>query len=199
VTLGVGTVLQALVQIWTGGLPSGSAPEWIDDFVSLGGSVGPLPVPWLVPFTALLTVAVVFVLRRGTYGRRLYALGANPEAARLALVRPHLVWALTFALSAACTALAGILLLGFTGASDAGLGAPYLFQTIAAVVIGGTALVGGRGGYAGTVAGAIALVELRTLLIALGLSEAAVQGALGVTILAFVAVYGRDPHVRSTI
>lgn len=199
VTLGIGTIVQALVQLWTRGLPSGSAPAWVDGFVSLGGSVGPLPVPWLVPFTVLLTAGTVLVLRRGVYGRRLYALGANPEAARLALVRPVAVWMLTFALSAIFAAVTGILLLGFTGSSDAGVGTPYLFQTVAAVVIGGTALIGGRGGYLGTVAGALALVEIRTLLIGLGLSDAAVQATLGLVILALVAAYGRDPHVRNTI
>ena len=168
-------------------------------FVSLGGSVGPLPFPWLVPFTLVLTIATVFVLSRTTYGRQLYALGSNPRAAELALVRPVAMWATTFGLSAVFAALAGILLLGFTGSSSAGVGTPYLFQTISAVVIGGTALVGGRGGFTGTIAGAIVLIELRTLLIGSGLSDAMVQTALGVLILLIVAVYSRDQHIRNLI
>ena len=199
VTLGVGTIVLAVAQLWTGGLPSGSAPEFVDRFVSLGGSIGPVPVPWVVPFTLGLTLLTVFALHRTTFGRRLYALGSNPVAARLALVSPVAMWTATFALSGVFAAVCGVLLLGFTGSSDAGVGAPYLFQTIAAVVIGGTALVGGRGGFLGTVAGAIVLVEIRTLLIGLGLSEAAVQAALGAIILVLVAAYGRDPHVRDTI
>lgn len=199
VTLGIGTIALATMQIWTRGLPSGSAPVFVGQFVSLGGSVGPLPVPLVVPFTLVLTLATVFVLRRTIYGRRLYALGSNPRAARLALVNPVAMWAATFSLSAVFAAVTGILLLGFTGASDAGVGMPYLFQTIAAVVIGGTALVGGRGGFVGTVAGAVVLVELRTVLIGVGFSEAIVQAALGVVILMLVAAYGRDRHVRETI
>jgi ribose transport system permease protein len=199
VTLGIGTVVQAAVQIWTRGLPTGSAPAFINEFVSLGGTIGPLPFPWVVPFTLTLTVGCFFVLQRTVYGRRLYALGSNLRAAELALVRPVAMWMTTFALSAIFAAVAGILLLGFTGSSSATVGAPYLFQTVAAVVIGGTALVGGRGGYVGTVAGAIVLVELRTLLIGLGLSEALVQSALGVLILALVAAYGRDQHIRNLI
>jgi len=198
-TLGVGTVAQALVQIWTRGLPSGSAPQFINDFVSLGGSVGPIPVPWLVPATLILALVVLFVLQRTTYGRRLYALGSNPKAAELALVRPVAMWATTFAISAVFAALAGILLLGFTGSSSAGVGTPYLFQTISAVVIGGTALIGGRGGFIGSLAGAIVLVELRTVLIGVGLSESMVQSALGVLILVLVAAYGRDQHIRNLI
>ncbi|WP_102959617.1 ABC transporter permease [Mangrovicella endophytica] len=199
VTLGIGTAVQAGVQIWTRGLPMGSAPQAINDFVSLGGSTGPLPFPPLVPFTLLLALAILFVLRRTIYGRKLYALGASPKAAELALVRPVALWATTFALSAVFAALAGILLLGFTGSSSAGVGTPYLFQTVSAVVIGGTALIGGRGGYIGTVAGAMVLVELRTVLIGLGLPEASVQAALGVLILALVAAYGRDQHIRNLI
>lgn len=199
VTLGVGTIVQALVQIWTRGLPTGSAPRFINDFVSLAGSVGPLPFPWLIPFTVLLTVGSVFVLRRTIYGRKLYALGSNPRAGELALVRPVLLWAVTFGLSAVFAAIAGILLLGFTGSSSANVGAPYLFQTVSAVVIGGTALIGGRGGFVGTVAGAIVLIEMRTVLIGLGLSDSLVQSALGVLILLLVAAYGRDQHIRKLI
>jgi ribose transport system permease protein len=199
VTLGIGTIVQAGVQIWTRGLPTGSAPEFVNEFVSLGGSIGPLPFPWLIPFTAALTIGCFLVLRGTVYGRRLYALGSNLKAAELALVRPVFMWMVTFAVSAVFAALAGILLLGFTGSSSATVGTPYLFQTVAAVVIGGTALIGGRGGFVGTVAGAIVLVELRTLLIGLGLSEALVQSALGILILVLVAAYGRDQHIRNLI
>jgi len=199
VTLGVGTIVQAVVQIWTRSLSSGSAPAFINEFVSLGGSAGPLPVPWIVPITGALTLVTVFALQRTVYGRRLYALGSNPAAARLALVSPTFIWAATFAISALMAAVTGVLLLGFTGSADASVGMPYLFQTIAAVVIGGTALVGGRGGFVGTVAGALVLIELRTLLIGLGLSEAMVQAALGAVILALVAAYGREQHVRDMI
>jgi len=199
VTLGVGTIVQAAVQLWTSGLPTGSAPDFVNQFVSLGGNVGPVPVPWLVPSVLALTLIAAFLLLRSIYGRKLYALGANPVAAELALVHPEGMWIITFALSAVFAAVSGILLLGFTGASDAGVGMPYLFQTIAAVVIGGTALIGGRGGFVGTVAGAIVLVEIRTVLVGLGLSEALVQAALGIIILALVAAYGRDQHVREMI
>lgn len=199
VTLGVGTMVQAGVQIWTRGLPTGSAPAFINDFVSLGGSIGPLPFPWLIPFTILLTLGTVFVLRRTIYGRKLYALGSNIKAAELALIRPVAIWAITFGLSAMFAALAGIILLGFTGSSSATVGTPYLFQTVSAVVIGGTALIGGRGGFVGTVAGAIMLMELRTFLIGMGFSDAMVQSSLGILILLLVAAYGRDRHIRNLI
>ena len=199
VTLGTGTVLQGAVLHWTGGFPSGSAPASVSAFVSIGGSTGPLPVPPLVPAFVILAALVALALARTPFGRRLYAVGSNPTAAPLALIRPVAVWSVAFALSALFAAATGILLLGFTGSAYGAVGQPYLFQTIAAVVIGGTALVGGRGSYLGTVAGALVLTEINTLLIGLGLQPASVQAALGVLIIALVSLYGREPPVRSTI
>jgi len=199
VTLGIGTLVQGAVLLWTKGFPSGSAPDYVTTFVSIGATAGPLPVPWLVPAFAVMAALIILVLARTPYGRRLYALGANPRAAALALVEPVSMWVITYAVSALFAAIAGVLLLGFTGSAYGQVGQPYLFQTIAAVVIGGTALVGGRGGFLGTIAGALVLTEINTLLIGLGLSPALVQAALGLVIIVLVSLYGREAHVRTTI
>lgn len=199
VTLGVGTIVQGAVLLWTAGFPSGSAPPSVSEFVSIGGSAAGLPVPWLVPSFVVLIAAVSILLSRTPYGRRVFAMGSNPRAAVLALINPLGMWTLTFAISGFFAAVTGILLLGFTGTAYAEVGQPYLFQTIAAVVIGGTALVGGRGSYLGTVAGALVLIELNTLLIGLGLQPSVVQAALGLVIILLVSIYGRDPHVRTRI
>ena len=199
VTLGIGTAVQGAVLLWTAGFPTGSAPDAVTRFVSIGGSAGPLPVPWLIPAFAGLAIVVVVMLERTPFGRRLYALGSNPQAAPLALIGPRTIWTITYALSALFAALAGVLLLGFTGSAYGDVGQPYLFQTIAAVVIGGTTLVGGRGGLVGTIAGALVLTEINTLLIGLGLAASTVEAALGVLIILLVSLYGREPHVRTTI
>jgi ribose transport system permease protein len=199
VTLGVGMIVQGLVLIWTKGFPSGSAPKAVSAFVSIGGSFGPLPVPALIPALAVLTVGIVLVLSRTPYGRQLYALGSNPGAAPYALIRPLRIWTLTFAASAFFAAMAGVLLLGFTGSAYGDVGEPYLFQTIAAVVVGGAALVGGRGSYIGTLAGVLVLTEINTLLIGLGFQPAAVQSAFGVIILILVSIYGRERHFRTLV
>lgn len=199
VTLGTGMVVQGSVLLWTAGFPSGSAPQAVSDFVSIGGSAGPLPVPWMVPSLVVLAALIIIVLARTPYGRRLYALGSNPGAAPLALINPVGMWAVTFALSAFCSALTGVLLLGFTGSAYGDVGQPYLFQTIAAVVVGGAALVGGQGSYLGTIAGALVLTEINTLLIGLGFQPSAVQAALGVIIVVLVSLYGRERHVSKTI
>jgi ribose transport system permease protein len=199
VTLGVGTIVQGAVLVWTRGFPSGSAPAAVTKFVSIGGSVGPIPVPWLVPTFIVLSALIILVLNRTPYGRRLFALGSNPRAAALALVSPLRMWVVTYAISAFFAAVAGVLLLGFTGSAYGDVGQPYLFQTIAAVVIGGTALVGGRGSFLGTVAGAVVLTQINTILIGLGLQPSLVQAALGLIIIVLVSLYGREAHVRSTI
>jgi ribose transport system permease protein len=198
-TLGVGTAVQGAVLLWTAGFPTGSAPAALTDFVSIGSEAWVLPVPWLVPATGVLLLALLVLLARTPFGRRLYALGSNPLAARYALIAPVRMWAITYALSAVFAAAAGVLLLSFTGSAYADVGQPYLFQSIAAVVIGGTALTGGQGGYLGTVAGALVLTEINTLLIGLGLQPATVQAALGAVIIALVSLYGRNAHVRTMI
>ena len=199
ITLGIGTAAQGMVLIWTKGFPSGSAPSFVSNFVSIGGSVGPLPVPGLIPALVVLAVAIALLMARTPYGRRLYALGGNPVAARYALISPVAMWIATFALSALFAALAGVLLLGFTGSAYGDVGQPYLFQTIAAVVVGGASLLGGRGSYLGTLAGAAVLTEINTLLIGLGLQPSMVQAALGAIIIALVSLYGREPHLRTTV
>ena len=199
VTLGVGMIVQGLVLIWTKGFPSGSAPKAVSQFVSIGGSFGPLPVPALIPALLILTVLIVLVLERTPYGRRLYALGSNPGAAPYALINPLRIWTVTFAASSVFAAMAGVLLLGFTGSAYGDVGQPYLFQTIAAVVVGGTALVGGRGSFIGTIAGVWVLTEINTLLIGLNFSPASVQAAFGAIILLLVSLYGRERHFRTTV
>lgn len=198
-TLGTGMIVQGLVLIWTKGFPSGSAPQMVSAVVSIGGHFGPLPVPAIVPGVVVLAALITLVLERTVFGRRLFALGSNPGAAPYAMINPLAMWTATFALSAGFSAAAGILLLGFTGSAYGDVGQPYLFQTIAAVVVGGAALVGGRGSYLGTLAGGLVLTEINTLLIGLGFKPALVQAAFGLIILILVSIYGRERHLRSLV
>lgn len=199
ITLGVGLGVQGGVQIWTHGAPTGSAPAWLTRFVSPGTHTGSLPITPLVFFWLGTAVVLIVFLARARLGRQIFAVGSSARAARLALVRPVKVWTLTFGLSAVFAAVAGLLFLGFTSTALPTVGDPYLFLSIGAVVIGGTSLLGGRGGYGRTVIGALVLTELTTILLGTGLSQALEQVYLGIIIIAAVAIYGREAHVRTRI
>src|SRR5690606_15098246 len=100
---------------------------------------------------------------------------------------------------AVCAAVAGILLGGFSGGASVNIGQPYLFSTITAVVIGGTALTGGRGGYVRTVAGTLVAVEIETLLVGIHVNASMQQVPLGLIILVLIVAYGREQHVSQRI
>ncbi len=110
----------------------------------------------------------------------------------LAGVNVKLVTVILYALSGMFAALAGIALAGFGGSATPGMGDPYLFQSIAAVVIGGTYILGGRGHYLGTVAGAIVLTALVSVLLAQSAPDYARDIVYGVVILAILLLYGRQ-------
>jgi len=199
VTLATGTMIYGAIWANTKGDNRGSVPDFVTDLVSVIGSTGPIPLPGSVILWGVLIVVFVVLERRTVLGRWSYASGANPRAAELARVPSIKLWAIVFAISGGLSALAGILLAGFSGAADPQVGDAYLFTTLSAVVIGGTPIIGGRGGYARTVAGCFIITELTMLLIGLGLDEAAQQVCLGILIVVLVAIYGREAHVRMQI
>lgn len=199
VTLAASFMILGAVLVYTEGQTIGTVPDYLLAAVSPASPTGPIPLPPIVVVWFALTILIVVIEQRSVLGRYLFAAGANERSAHLALVPVTLVWAATFAVSAGCAAIAGILLAGFSGGADASVGQPYLFQTVAAVVIGGTALLGGSGSYGRTFAGTLLITQLTTLLIGLGFSDRVQQIMLGLLIILLVAVYGRESHVRSQI
>ncbi|MEU0948668.1 ABC transporter permease [Streptomyces canus] len=199
VTLATGSVVGGVVLLWTDATLTGSAPEWLTRFTSSSASTGPLPLAPVVVAWLVLAAGAEFVLRRTAAGRKLYAQGVNPRAARLMLVGGRSVTTLAFACSGLLAALAGLLLTGFTGAGLFDVGSPYLFSAVAAVVMGGNSLLGGRGNMLRCVLGVLVLTELTTLLVGFSLSTAAQQAVLGALIVIVVATYGREQPLGSQI
>jgi ribose transport system permease protein len=200
VTLATGAIVTGLTLGWTrGGQVSGSPPGWLTRFSAPIGTTFGIPVPAVIVLWAVTAVVLGLVLHLMVSGRRLYATGANERAAELAGVRTERVWVGSFTVSAVASALVGIVLVGFTGQGEAGVGNPYLFLALAAVLVGGTSLVGARGDYWRTVLGALIMTLVTTILVGHGAGEALQEILTGVLILLFVGVYGREKRVRDRV
>ena len=192
-TLGMNAVLAGVTLVYTNGSPQGDAPQFSRDVAV--GKIGGV-IPWALIFWAIFSAAVIFVLRRTVYGKRLYAVGNNPKAAYLSGVPVRWVLVLTYTLCGLCAGLGGIMLTGYSQQSYLGMGDLYVLPAIAAVVIGGTSILGGSGGYTGTIAGAITVVLLQNVLQIVGIQPAGQQILYGLIILLMLFVYGRNARVR---
>ncbi|MET8085931.1 ABC transporter permease [Micromonospora sp. NPDC005194] len=188
-TLGVGLLLKGYLDNGYDGPAGESAPALVR---TLGYQrIGPVPVSFLL----LLAVTAVawFALARTRFGHHLIAVGGDPEVARLSGVRNDRVLITAHVLCSLCAGLAGVYL-----ASRLGSGAPrvgteglYDLESIAAVVLGGTALAGGRGGVLGTVGGVLLLASIDAVFNQLEVDAFFKQVIRGVIIIAAVAVYAR--------
>lgn len=195
VTLGMGLIVTGAVLSWHPSAVNGTVPSWITKAVEVISKTGPIPLPPVVVVWIVVAAATIGFQRMTRLGRETYASGANPRAARLVHVRGSWVWIAAFCVSAIGAAVTGILFAGFSGGADATVGDPYLFETLTAIVVGGTSLLGGNGGYGRTVAGVLTVTQLQTLLIGAGLSSAMQEALLGALIVLLVGFYGREPHV----
>ena len=155
-----------------------------------------LGVPMLVIIFALIAIVGWVIFNRTTFGRRTVAVGGNPEAARLAGINVNLHTVMLYALLGICCGIAGAMLLGRVGAGTSTNGNLYELDAIAAVVIGGTLLSGGRGTITGTVLGVLIFTTLQALFIQNNLSNAAQAIAKGVIIV--IAVLLQQQLARSS-
>lgn len=191
-TLATNFALQGVVMTAIGGTPSGKAPSFL---VALANnSWGWLP--WLAVFLLCFTVAGTLLLRGTAVGRRLHVVGYNREVAQLSgiAVRRTLIFA--YVLSGACAAAAGMLAAGYTTTSSLTTGDSYLLPSIAAVVVGGASVLGGRGHYPATVGGAIFLTVLAAILAAVNWPDAVRTIITGVVILLAVLVLGQRERIH---
>ena len=169
-TLGMAAILTGVL---TAGSQSflGGATRMPQIVLTLGRGTFLGPLPWNLLVWAVLAVLLVLLLHRTGLGRLIYAIGDNRRAARLAGVRVWQVETAVYVIAAVLGAFAGILIGGRSGAVDLQLAGSFLLPSVAAAVIGGTSILGGTGGYGGTVLGALILTVLDTMLTRLSVGE----------------------------
>ncbi|UWQ96904.1 ABC transporter permease [Rhodobacteraceae bacterium M385] len=193
-TLGTGLIATGCLQVY-------------QRFVISTGTLIPETLVWLgtgrtagmpnglfifVPFA----VAVLFLMRFTGFGRLLFALGSNEDAAKLSGVRSWQVYLALYALSGLIAALAGLLYLGMIRTPSLSLANPLLLPSVAAAVIGGTSIFGGRGSFAGAIVGALILRVIDTMLTLLQMPEGARIAFFGLIILLVTALYVRITGAR---
>lgn len=166
-TLAMGIIVYGATLGITGGTPRGQASPALSALFTSGVLDVPLVIYLMVAVTALGTL-----LQLGTgFGRRLYAVGTNPAAAYIAGLPVRRLTFLTYAISGASAGLAGILMFGYAGGATLTMGQSYQLPSIAAVVVGGTSILGGSGLYLGAVGGALLLTTFSTVISSLGIAE----------------------------
>lgn len=193
ITLGIAGVVSGLVYFYTRGELIGRTPPAMGRLLSQA-LIG--PIPGVIFLWLIVGIGMWLLLERTTFGKQLFAIGVNRTAARLSGVRVNLVVILTYMLAGALAAFGGFVLLGFTQTVFLNLGQPFLFPSIAAVVVGGTVLAGGKGSYWGTMTGALVLQVIDSLLLALRVEEAYQLMILGAILLVLLTMYGRQRSVR---
>ena len=187
-TLAMATFLQGLLVIVAGG----SAVSVTNAAVIWLGSARPFGIPAGIILWVLVSAAVLVLLHRTPMGARFLALGANVVAARLSGVSVIRNTLILYGLSGFFAGLAGMLVLGMNRQGYVGIGDPYLLTSIAAVVLGGTSILGGRGTYAGTIPGAILLVTTTALITVVNASAGWRSIMFGSLILALLLISGRE-------
>jgi ribose transport system permease protein len=193
-TLGVNAVMRGLMVADTGGF----APDTrATDLMRALAAEHTLGVPNALFVWVAISIVVVVMLQRTPLGRYIYAIGNKEAAAYLAGVNTRWVTVVCFAICGVASALAGVLLAGYSTKAYQGMGDAYLLPSIAAVVIGGTNILGGRGRYLGTLVGVILIVLLNSVLSIMEMPEAGRQIIYGGVIIAMLLVYGRGDRVVS--
>ena len=155
-----------------------------------------IPIPNAIIIWLIFGILMWLLLERTTFGKHLFAIGVNRITAKLSGVNVTGMVLATYALAGALAGFGGFLVVGNTGVVLIQLGQPFLFPSIAAVAVGGTLLSGGKGSYWGTMAGAIVLTLITSLLTTMQMPEAVRRMALGATLLVMISIYGRQRALR---
>ena len=188
-TLAMGTVLYGITLLYCKGAPGGHASATLSAIANqkIFGMFNGVFFIWVV-----LTIITIVLLKCTTFGRSVYAIGTNAESARYSGINVPLVQIAVYVIAAITAGITGFLFLGYTESGYLSTAASYNMDSIAAVVIGGTSIMGGEGGYVGTIAGVGIMMILSSLMTILHMAESGKQIFQGVLIVVLlVLVYSR--------
>jgi ribose transport system permease protein len=194
-TLGMAGVVSGAIIVITHGNVVGKVAPIMTRLIARPLSPS-LQIPNAIIIWILFGVLMWLLLERTIFGRNLFAIGVNRITAKLSGVNVTGMNLLTYALAGALAGFGGFLLVGNTGVVHLQLGQPFLFPSIAAVAVGGTLLSGGKGSYWGTMAGAIVLTLITSLLTTMQMPESVRRMVLGGTLLILISIYGRQRALR---
>ncbi len=193
-TLGVDSVMRGLMVAQTGGFAPQDQATSLMRYLAADRLLG---IPVAIFVWAVVSIAIALILTRTGFGRSVYATGNREGAAYLSGIRTRAVIIGAFMISGLCAGIAGVLLAGYSAKAYQGMGTPYLLPAIAAVVLGGTRILGGQGRYLGTLVGVVLIVLLNSVLSIMQMPEAGRQVIYGTVIVGMLLVYGRGGKVTS--
>ena len=194
-TLGMAGVVTGAIIVITHGSVTGKVAPIMTRLIARPLSPS-FQIPNAILLWLLFGILMWLLLERTTFGRNLFAIGVNRITAKLSGVQVNAMNLLTYSLAGALAGFGGFLLVGNTGVVHLQLGQPFLFPSIAAVAVGGTLLSGGKGSYWGTMAGAIVLTLITSLLTTMQMPESVRRMVLGATLLILISIYGRQRSLR---
>ncbi len=192
-TLGMAGVVSGLILVITQGNVSGSVAPVMTQLIARPVFLG---IPGAIVIWMIFAVFMWLLLERTAFGKHLFAIGTNRVTARLSGVSVTRMVLGTYALAGLLAGLGGFLVVGNTGVVHIRIGDAFLFPSIAAVAVGGTLLSGGKGSYWGTMAGALVLTLITSLLTTMQMPESVRRMVLGATLLIMISIYGRQRGFR---
>ncbi|MCD6285436.1 MAG: ABC transporter permease [Anaerolineae bacterium] len=193
VTMAISNVVTRMQYVLTQGSPGGYAgPKFVGSVINkIWGFI-----PSLTLYALLLVPLVFFLLNKSRFGKQLYMMGNNPTAAHLTGVKTDKIRILMYVFSAVLSAFAGMLGAAYMGTARCQIFDEYAFNSLVAVIVGGTAFTGGIGSFAGSIAGALLMIVLSNGLTVLALSQPVRNIVQGVVLLLLLIVYNRERAVR---
>ncbi|MEN4011092.1 MAG: ABC transporter permease [Chloroflexota bacterium] len=194
-TLGMSGVVTGLIIIINHGNVSGKVAPIMTRLIARPISPD-IPIPNAIIIWIIFGILMWLLLERTSFGKNLFAIGVNRVTAKLSGVDVTRTNLAVYTLAGALAGFGGFLVVGNTGVVFIALGQPFLFPSIAAVAVGGTLLSGGKGSYWGTMAGAIVLTLITSLLTTMQMPDAVRRMVLGATLLIMISIYGRQRSLR---